>query len=154
MCDVRRENSSTYREGHETGLGHLCFLGSEILGRWGDDPIDIMPKTVRAKCRGLPQSVRVCLQAALSRRWWGLVGVAVSREVARAILRCAGSDLIDHALEPPPALCDLVAGEVALSFTRLCPPGRRIQVGACVLGVPAEAPLRHLGAGALLASAA
>ena len=54
--------------------------------------------------------MRVSLQAALSRRWWGLVGVAVQREVARAILRRAGSDLIDHALEPPPALCDLAVG--------------------------------------------
>ena len=110
LRDARRENSSTYHEVHETGLGHLCCLGAEVFGRWSDDPIDIMPKLVRAKCRGLPQSVRVSLQAALSRRWWGLVGVAVQREVARAILRRAGSDLIDHALEPPPALCDLAVG--------------------------------------------
>ena len=108
LRDARRENCNTYHEVHETGLGHLCCLGAEVFGRGGDDPIDIMP--VRAKCRGLPQSGRVSLQASLSRRWWGLVGVAVQREVARAILRRAGSGLIDHALEPPPALCDLAAG--------------------------------------------
>ena len=39
-----------------------------------------------------------------------MVCVAVQREVARAILCRAGSDLIDHALEPPPALCDLAVG--------------------------------------------
>ena len=40
-------DSSTYHEVHETGLGHLCCLGAEVFGRWGDDPIDIMPKMVR-----------------------------------------------------------------------------------------------------------
>jgi hypothetical protein len=69
-----------------------------------------MPKIVRAECRGLPQCLLVSLQAAFSRRWWRLVGVAVQREVARAILRRAGGDLIDHPFEPPPALCDLALG--------------------------------------------
>ena len=71
--------------------------------------MDIVPKMVRERCRGLPQSVRVGLQGALSRRWWGLLSVAVQREVARAILRTAGSDLVDHPLEPPPPLSDLVS---------------------------------------------
>ncbi len=99
-----------YHEVHESGLGHLSCLGAEEFGRWGDDPIDIMPKMVRERCRGLPQSVRVSLPAALSRCWWGLLGVAVQREVAKPILRRAGNDLIDHPLEPPPALCDLAVG--------------------------------------------
>ncbi len=46
------------------------------------------------------KSVRVSLQAGLSWRWWGLLGVAVLRQVARAILRGPGYDLVEHALEP------------------------------------------------------
>ena len=61
------------------------------------------------RCRGLPSGERQGLQTALSRRWWGLLGVAVQRKVARGILRCSGADPVEHALEPPPSLSDLVA---------------------------------------------
>ncbi len=57
--------------------------------------------------QGLPQSVRVGLQAASSGRWRGLLGVAVQREVAKAILRITGSDLVEHALDTPRSLSDL-----------------------------------------------
>ena len=109
LAAARRDNQRTYREVTETGLGHLCCLGSETYGRWGSDALDVVTRMVAERCRGLPSSVRLGLQVALSRRWWGILSVAVQREVARAILRGTGADLVDHALEPPPQLGDLPA---------------------------------------------
>ena len=105
-----RDNLRTYHEVEESGLGNLYSLGAEVFGRWCTDAVGLVPQLLHERCRGLPQSVRVSLQAGLSRRWWGLLGVAVQRQVARAILRGPGYDLVEHALEPPPHLSDLPAG--------------------------------------------
>ena len=105
-----RDNLLTYHEVEESGLGKLYSLGAEVFGRWCTDAVALVPQLLHERCRGLPQSVRVSLQAGLSRRWWGLLGVAVQRQVARAILRGPGYDLVEHALEPPPHLSDLPAG--------------------------------------------
>ena len=45
----------------------------------------------------------------LLRRWWGLLGLAVQREVAWAISRGAEADLAAAPLEPPPRLAELAA---------------------------------------------
>ena len=105
-----RDNLLTYHEVEESGLGKLYSLGAEVFGRWCTDAVALVPQLLHERCRGLPQSVRVSLHAGLSRRWWGLLGVAVQRQVARAILRGPGYDLVEHALEPPPHLSDLPAG--------------------------------------------
>ena len=44
----------------------------------------------------------------LLRRWWGLLGLAVQREVARAVSRGRDADLVDTALEAVPGLAELV----------------------------------------------
>ena len=81
LLDARRENSSTYHEVHETELGHLCCLGAEVFGRWGDDPIDIMPKMVRERCRGVASERAGQLEGGLVA---ALVGVARRGRAARS----------------------------------------------------------------------
>ncbi len=118
LCDARRENSSNYYEVHETGLGHLRCLGAEVFGRWGDD-LSTSCRKWCGKCAG--GCHRACGLAC--RRPCRGVGGGFSAWPCRAtwlgpILRRAGRDSIDHALEPPPARCDLAVGYVALSATR------------------------------------
>ncbi len=119
LADTGRKNLGTFHEAHETGLGYLYCLGTEIFGKLVKDPLDLVPKIVRTRCRRLPQSVRVGLQAALPRRRWGLLGVAVQREMVQAILCRTGGDLVDHALEHSPSLSDFPASSPPLSLTHL-----------------------------------
>ena len=43
------------------------------------------------------------------RRWWGLLGIAAQRAVARCVIEDAGVDLPVEALEAPPGIADLPA---------------------------------------------
>ena len=46
-------------------------------------------------------------ELALARRWWGLLGIAVQRVVARCVTEDAGVDLPFEALKAPPGIADL-----------------------------------------------
>ncbi len=96
-----------YREVVETGLGKLLCLGAEVFGRWGSDAVELVPALVREYTRGLPERVRLGAAGGLSRRWWGLLSIAVQRGVAAGVLRHAGGDFGESALEPPPGVADL-----------------------------------------------
>ena len=39
----------------------------------------------------------------LSRRWWGILGLATQRRVAQALVRGAAADLLAGLAEPPPS---------------------------------------------------
>ena len=105
---AHRANLATYPEVGRSGLGRLCCLGAETYGRWGEDPRWLVPALARERARGLPERVRLGAQAALQRRWWGVLAVAMQRSVARCVLRDAGGDIAEAPLEPP-CLSDLPA---------------------------------------------
>ena len=107
LAAAHRENNRTYPEVGRSGLGRLCCLAVETFGLWGDDPLWLVPAMARERSRGLPERVRQGSQAALCRRWWGLLSIATQRSVARGVLRSAGGDLADAPLEPAPFMADL-----------------------------------------------
>ena len=104
---AHRKNQTDYPEVEQSGLGKLLCLGVEVFGRWGPDPIELVPALAWERARGLPERVRHGAAQALSRRWWGLLSTAVQRAVAAGVLRRAGGDVGESALEPPPGLADL-----------------------------------------------
>ena len=103
----RRQNLEDYREVVETGLGKLLCLGAEVFGRWGADSVELVGALARERARGLPERIRKSTAAGFSRRWWGLLSTAVQRGVASCILRHAGGDIGEAALEHPPGVADL-----------------------------------------------
>ena len=107
LAGAERENNGTYREVPASGLAVLCCLGVEVYGRWSSDPVRVVPAMAAERARGLPHRVRQGAMLALSARWWGLLGIAAQRLVARAVLREAGADLTTALLEDPPGLADL-----------------------------------------------
>ena len=110
LARAHDDNATTYPEVEASGMGRLCCLGVEVYGRWSADPLELIGRMARARTEGLPNGVGRTVQAALSRRWWGLLGVSVQRAVAQSVLRTAGADLAGCALEPPPGLADLPVG--------------------------------------------
>jgi len=98
-----------YAEVQASASAHLLCLGVEVFGRWGADSLETVPALARERARGLPARVRRGTQLRLLRRWWGLLGVATQRAVALAALRERDYDLVDWALERPPALAELPA---------------------------------------------
>jgi hypothetical protein len=109
LRNAREENSTTYPEVDESGLGRLYCLSVETFGRWGQDSLELVRDLAREHCRGLPAAVAQAGRTAFLRRWWGLLSVSAQRAAARCILRSAGADLADNALEAPPGFADLPA---------------------------------------------
>ena len=97
----------TYPEVERSGLGRLCCLSAEVYGRWGADPLWLVPALAREKARGLPSHIRRGMQLVMETRWWSLLAVAVQRQVAHAVLREHGADLDGALLEPCPFLAEL-----------------------------------------------
>ena len=104
---MQQENYTTYPEVTSSGLGRLCCLSSEVFGRWGSDPIDLVPALARERSRGLPRRIRRGVILALQHRWWGILGIAMQRAVAHAATRDVGEDLNDALLERAPNIADL-----------------------------------------------
>ena len=109
LRDAERENERTYNDVTESGLGRLCCLGVEPYGRWSTDALDIVPAMAYARAEGLNSRIRTGTAQALQHRWWGILGVAAQRALARCVLLVAGAALPDTALESPPPVAELVA---------------------------------------------
>ena len=82
-------------------------MSNEVFGRWGEDPVEIIPALAREKTRGLPRRIRRGVQLAMQNRWWGILGIAVQRAVTICAMRDHGEDLTDALLEPIPNIADL-----------------------------------------------
>ena len=63
----------------------------------------------RERVQGLPMRIRRGTHLRLLRRWWGFLGLAVQRVVARAALEGPGADLAHVAVERPPSIAELPA---------------------------------------------
>ena len=105
---ARRCRETDYPEVDKSGVAKLCALGVEIFGRWGQETIDIVNGLIQERCVGLPQRIRVASSQRLSRRWWGLLGLATQRIVVQAIFRSASADLPCELSEPFPAPADWI----------------------------------------------
>ena len=82
-------------------------MGFEVLGRWGRQCIDLVPKLAHEKSRGVHPRLRRGTAFAFQRRWSGLISVALMKAVAAAALRGEGADIATTPLEPAPGVADL-----------------------------------------------
>jgi len=105
----RRCHEEDYPEVDVSGAARLFALGVEVFGRWSPDALTALRGLVANRCAGMSARTRRGVSLRLLRRWWGLLGLAVQREVAWAISRGAEADLAAAPLEPPPRLAELAA---------------------------------------------
>ena len=103
----RRCHLEDYPEVNPSGAGRLLALGVEVFGRWGEDSLTAVLALAAARCESLPPRLRLGLRLRLLRRWWGLLGIAVQRAVARAISRGGDADMAASPMEAFPGLADL-----------------------------------------------
>eukprot|EP00959_Pyramimonas_sp_CCMP1952_P473746 9502262-Pyramimonas_sp.AAC.1 len=80
---AQQENDSTYAEVISSGLGSLQCLGAEVYGRWGEQSISLVPTLAQERTRDLHARVRRGAALGLQHRWWGILGLALQRAVAR-----------------------------------------------------------------------
>ena len=106
LVDATRENDITYHEVLDTGLAALYSLGCEVYGRWNETCIKLVPALAREHARGLHPRVRRGAALGFQNRWWSVLGVALQKAVAAAVLRDHGEDLPTACLAPFPALAD------------------------------------------------
>ena len=90
---VRQCRDVDYPEVKVFGVAHLCALGVETFGRWAPDSLDIVNRLAKECCEGLPPRIAMSSRQRLLRRWWGLLGVATQRVVARALIEDSSADL-------------------------------------------------------------
>ena len=107
MRVAQRQNNNTYPEASSSGVARLCCLSCEVFGRWGADPLEIVPALAWERARGLPSRIREGMRLRLMARWWGLLGIAVQRAVSSTVLRERGGDLFHDLLETPPHIVDV-----------------------------------------------
>ncbi len=87
---------------------NLSFSGSQNVGISDSRPaVQLVPALAREHARGLHPRVRRGAALGFQSRWWSILGVALQKGVASAVLRDSGEDLPTTALEPAPALGDL-----------------------------------------------
>ena len=107
LNNARRQNNRNYAEVISSGLGCLCALDTEVYGRWGTDPLWLIPALARERSRGLPVRIRRGTQMRLQTRWWAILAVGVQRLVAHACLRTYGADITNGIGEHPLSIADL-----------------------------------------------
>ena len=96
-----------YPEVVASNVARLYSLGVEVFGRWGSDSLSLVRAAARARVADLPRRVRLSTQGRLLRRWWGVLGIATQRAVARTLTLGTGADLVGELLERPVRVGDL-----------------------------------------------
>ena len=79
-------------------------LEARIGGRWNAESLTFVRRLVRFRARRAPPALRTAAAAGWSRRWWGLLGVALQRALRSTLL---GDDW-----RAPPCSAELPLGEV------------------------------------------
>ena len=92
-------NNTTYPEVTESGLGALECLGAEVYGRWGNQCVALIPALAREHTRDMHSRIRRGALLGYQHRWWGILGLALQKAVARGILQDVG-DLPETFLSP------------------------------------------------------
>jgi len=101
-------NDSTYDAVTSSGLGVVRCLGHEVFGRWCKQASSLLPLLAREKSRGVHPRLRRGVALAYQQRWSGVISVGLMKAVAAAAARSEGCDLATSALEPEPAVADLL----------------------------------------------
>ena len=104
---ARHCHTVDYPEVARSNTGRLYCLGVEVFGRWAQEALALVRDLARERVAGLPARVRLGTHQRLLRRWWGLLGMATQRAVARAVLQGSGADLAETLVERPPGVADL-----------------------------------------------
>ena len=99
-------NNNTYPEVIDSGLGSLQCLGVETYGRWGRQAVQLVPKLAHERTRRLHPRIQRGVALGLLHRWWGILGIAVQKAVARSVHDPYG-DLPRTPLEPPCVFAEL-----------------------------------------------
>ena len=82
---ARRRKARVYPELGRHGT-QLVVLGCKVGGRWDDQAVAFVRRLARLRSRQAPPLLRAAARAAYSRRWWGLLSVAVQDAVAATLL--------------------------------------------------------------------
>ena len=100
---AERRKHATYPELRRAGPQRLLVLGSEVGGRWNGEAPSVVRDFVRVRAHRAPPAVRSAASAGWSRRWWGMLAVAVQQAVASTALGCAcPAPLHPNRLAEPP----------------------------------------------------
>ena len=86
---AERRKHATYPELRRAGPQRLLVLGSEVGGRWNGEAARFVRDLVRVRAHRAPPAVRTAAAAGWSRRWWGMLAVAVQQAVASTAPGCA-----------------------------------------------------------------
>ena len=105
---AERENNRTYHEVHESGLGALYCLGSEVFGRWSRQCVQLIPELARERSRYVHIRLRKSTALSLQRRWAGILAVGLQRAVSHIVAHSSGADLVTTQLEPAVSIADLI----------------------------------------------
>ena len=99
-------HDTDYPEVDESGIARLCALGVETFGRWSTDAITVVKSLATERCASLPHRVQRGTEQRLLRRWWGVLGMATQRMIARSIYENRSADLPTEICEPNPFFAD------------------------------------------------
>ena len=105
---ARRCHAVDYPEVAHSNTARLFCLGVEVFGRWAREAMDLVRDLARECASGLPPRVRLGTQTRLLWRWWGMLGLAIQRAVARRVLQGTGADLTKGLQERLSRMADLL----------------------------------------------
>ena len=108
LANAEASNNATYDAVTSSGLGVVRCLGHEVFGRWCSQGVELLPLLAREKSRGMHPRLRRGAALSYQRRWAGVISVGLMKAVAAAAMRYEGCDLATTALEPEPAVCDVL----------------------------------------------
>ncbi|CAE7584665.1 unnamed protein product [Symbiodinium natans] len=83
---AERRKAATYPELRRQGPQKLLVLGSEVGGRFNSDAQQLVRDLVRLRSYRAPPALRAAASSGWTRRWWGMLSVAVQQAVASTAL--------------------------------------------------------------------
>ena len=84
-------------------MQQLVVLGSEVGGRWNTEAQRFLRDLLRVRAQRAPPALRPAARAGWTRRWWGMLSVAVQQAVATTVLgRAWPAPLHPHQRDAPP----------------------------------------------------
>ena len=100
---AERRKHSAYPELSQGGPQQLVVLGSEVGGRWNTEAQRFLRDLLRVRAQRAPPALRPAARAGWTRRWWGMLSVAVQQAVATTALgRAWPAPLHPHQRDAPP----------------------------------------------------
>ena len=83
FANARRDKAAAYPELAQDGVRHkFLVLASEVGGRFSQECTDLVRQLLLHKCAGSDGSEATLRRLVYSRRWWGILSMAVQRAVS------------------------------------------------------------------------